>query len=206
VIAGLAFCVAALGAVIEYKSIKISQGIQRWLSHESEARPTVVEELDQYLSEFDEETKMTRLEAIGSIIGARMYQALRFSKMQGLSMDSKIQSRYDTEVHEAVKQKMPMETKIIYKIAEQLGFDLDEIIDRKELPQFLQALANNGIGVASISYILNSGNKQEVIIDGQASAFCPQIIRRRFGQGTSSVFVALTFCAKKSGFRFDKSV
>jgi len=62
-IAGLAFCVAALGAVIEYKSIKISQGIQKWLSHESEARPTVIEELDQYLSEFDEETKMTRLEA-----------------------------------------------------------------------------------------------------------------------------------------------
>jgi len=94
---------------------------------------------------------MTRLEAIGSVIGARMFQALRFSNMQSLSVDSKIQNRYDTEVHEAVKQRMPMETKILYKIAEQLGFDLDEIIDRKELPQFMQSLKNNGIGVASLA-------------------------------------------------------
>jgi len=41
----------------------------------------------------------------------------------------------------------PSSSAILYRIAEELGFDLDGIIDRKELPQFLQALANNGIGV-----------------------------------------------------------
>jgi len=46
---------------------------------------------------------------------------------------------------------MPIQTKILYKIAEQLGFNLHEIIDRKELPQFMQSLKNNGIGVASLA-------------------------------------------------------
>lgn len=144
-IAALAFCVAALGAVIEYKSIKISMGIQKWLEHESEARPTVIEELDTYLSDFDEETKMTRLEAIGSVIGARMFQSLRFSNMQEASVRSKIQNKYDEAVNDGIKRNMPPQYKVLFKIAKELGFDLDEILEAGELNEFINSLQKYGV-------------------------------------------------------------
>lgn len=151
IIAGLAFAITGFGVIIEWKSIKISRGIQRWLMHESEVaaierekQPSIVDEFDEYMSEYNEEAKMTRLEAWGAIIGKRLFEAMKFSNMQALSVDARSQNRYDDAIHEGMKKKMSPMMKLLFKAAEHFGLDLDDIIDRNELPEFIQGLQNNG--------------------------------------------------------------
>jgi len=150
IIAGLAFVVTIFNSFIELKSIRITQRIQDWLGHESEVaamerenQPSMVEQFDSYLAEYDEEAKMSKIEAIGALIGKGFFRSSKASAMQEASVDSRAFNKYDAKIQDAVKQQMPIGYKFLFKVAEELGFDLNEILDAGELTQFVDAAKKN---------------------------------------------------------------
>ena len=108
-------------------------------------RGTVGEQFGEWLmgTESDAEDAPTRLQALSAVVGASIAKTQRFSSMQELSVDSRAFNKYDGEIQEAVKKQMPIGYKFIFKIAEQLGFDLNEIMEAGELTQFINAAKNN---------------------------------------------------------------
>lgn len=94
-------------------------------------------------TETNEEGAPTRLEALSGVVGAAIARTSRFSAMQELSVDSRAINKYDGKIQEAVKKQMPIGYKFIFKIADQLGFDLNEILEAGELSQFIDAAKKN---------------------------------------------------------------
>lgn len=163
-IAWVALFIAAFGAIIEVLSIRaIDKRLQR--EHDYiENRGTVGEQFGEYLEETEDgkpagPENPTRLQAWSHIIGQTVFQSGRMSDMQAKSVGAKIQNRYDQEVREGVKHNMTPKMKMIWKIAEKLGFDPDEIIEKGELTEFLQALKNNGVDESFASSGGGSSNK-----------------------------------------------
>lgn len=105
-----------------------------------------IEHLDEYLMETPEGEEMTRLEALGHVIGTRMYEATRYAGMQVKSVDSRIQNRMDADVKAAIQDKMPPQFKIVKRIAEELGFDFDDILAANEVVPFMKSLKKHGAG------------------------------------------------------------
>jgi len=108
-------------------------------------RGTVGEQFGEWLleTETDDEGAPTRLEALSAIVGASIARTQRFSSMQELSVDSRAFNKYDAKIQEAVKKQMPIGYKFLFKVAEHLGFDLNEIMEAGELTQFVEAAKNN---------------------------------------------------------------
>lgn len=134
IVAFVALMVTLFGTTVELKSIKITREIQNWLGHESEAaairaeeQPTIIDQLHEYLSEPNEAGTATRLEEIGSTIGQRLFQANRFSEMQKLSVDSKVQNKMDNMVEAAVKKKMPTQLKVLQGILDYLEIPVNAL-------------------------------------------------------------------------------
>lgn len=148
VIACFAMMIACFGIIAELRQIQLTKGIQRYIMKEWEERKqtNLVEDLDEYLMETPEGEQMTRLEAIGTVLGNRMAQAARFGAMQVKSVDSRKQNRWDREVKDAIQDKMPPQYKIVKRIAEELGFDFDDILAADEVVPFMKSLKKHGAG------------------------------------------------------------
>lgn len=110
-------------------------------------RGTAGEQLGDWLTskESDEKDAPMMIDVLAARVGRMIFQTQKASDWQKMSVDSRIQNKYDDLVHDGVKKTMSPYHKLLYKIAEELGLNLDEIIDRKELPAFLNSLKNNGI-------------------------------------------------------------
>lgn len=98
----------------------------------------------------------TKLEAIGSIIGARMFKAARYSGMQEKSVTAKRQNFYDSAVSEGIQKQMPPKFKMLKKAAEYLGLDFDEILGANEVVPFMKSLDKNGLAAM---FTQNDGEK-----------------------------------------------
>lgn len=111
-------------------------------------RGTAGEQLGVWLTtkESDEKDAPMMIDVLAARVGRTVFQTQKASDWQKMSVDSRLQNKYDDLVHEGIKKTMPPMHKVLYKVAEEFGLNLDEIIDRKELPAFLQSLENNGIG------------------------------------------------------------
>lgn len=105
----------------------------------------MVNHLDEYLMETPEGEEMTRLEAIGNVMGTRMFEATRFSAMQSKSVDARTQNRYDSKVREAIQDKMPPQYKILRRVAEEIGFNFDDILMANEVVPFMNSLKKHGM-------------------------------------------------------------
>jgi len=108
-------------------------------------RGTVGEQFGDWLlgTETEEEGAPTRLETLSTLVGHSIARTQRFSSMQELSVDSRAFNKYDAKIQEAVKKQMPVGYKFLFKIAEHLGFDLNEILEAGELTQFVDAAKHN---------------------------------------------------------------
>lgn len=150
-LAATAFLIAFFGFIAEIRQIKITQGIQKYITEEWENRKehNLPKEIEAYFMEHEnpeDAESPTRLEAWASIIGATMYKGFKFGGMQAKSVDSKIQNRYDSQVREAIQDKMPPQYKIAKKVAEHLGFDFDDILEANEVIPFMKSLDKHGAG------------------------------------------------------------
>lgn len=151
-IAALAFFITSFGVVIEYKSIVISRGIQKWLMHESEAAALERDEQGNLGDQFEEwllrETevngvKMDNLGALTLRFSHGFAASMRGASMQENSVESRITNQYSKKIQEAVKQQIPVGYKFLFEIAKRLGFDLEEIMERGELTEFYNAAKAN---------------------------------------------------------------
>ena len=88
----------------------------------------------------------TNLEVLTDQVANRLIQHQKFSMMQGASVDARIANKYDAKVVEGLQKKMPLGWKFILKAADYLGFDIEEIMEKGELQQFLNALQRNEVG------------------------------------------------------------
>lgn len=156
IIAALAFFITSFGVVIEYKSIVISRGIQKWLMHESEVasiereeQGNIGDQLEEWmLRETDVDgVTMDNLGALTVRIGHNLSASLRGASMQEKSVTSRIQNKYDNIVHDGILKDMPIEIKLLKKAAEHFGIDFDEMLSKKEQLAFAQSLADNGINL-----------------------------------------------------------
>ena len=156
--------IAVFGIIAELRQIKLTRGIQEYIKKEWEARkdkPSIAEELDEYLlTEGEGEDAGTRMEAIGVMIGRGVSRSMRFAAMQGKSVDSKRQAFYDGKVSEGIKDSMPQKYKILMKVAERFGLDIEDIIGKEEMPLFLNSLQKRGIGSEMMGN--NPGSRQGV--------------------------------------------
>ena len=153
IIAALAFFITSFGVVIEYKSIVISRGIQKWLMHESEAASMEREEQGNIGDQLEEwmlrETKtedgrvIDNLSALTARIGHGFAASMRGASMQENSVESRITNQYSKKIQEAVKQQIPVGYKFLFEIAKRLGFDLEEIMEKGELTEFYNAAKAN---------------------------------------------------------------
>ncbi len=72
-------------------------------------------------------------------------------------MESRVTNQYNAKIQEAVKRKIPLGYKLLFKVANQLGFDLEEIMEKGELTEFYEAAKANRLD------LLLSGNPNEAI-------------------------------------------
>lgn len=145
-IAVFAILIACFGIIAELRQIQLTKGIQKYIMEEWEERKqtNLVEDLDAYLMEVPEGEEMTRLEAIGTVMGNRMYEATKYAGMQDKSVDARVQNRWDSQVKEAIQDKMPPQYKIIKRVAEELGFDFEDILAADEVIPFMKSLRKHG--------------------------------------------------------------
>ena len=161
IIAALAFFITSFGVVIEYKSIVISRGIQKWLMHESEAasierddQGNIGDQLEEWMlreTELPDGTKVDNLGALTRRIGHGISASLRGASMQEKSVDARIQNKYDLMVKDGIQQSMPFEVKILKKGLQRFGIDLDEVLNDGDWVPLTNALRKYGIEVPNLA-------------------------------------------------------
>ena len=141
----IAFLALIITSLIEVKSYKVTTRIQSFIEHEAEIRPTMTEDLEQWLTETEtiDGKEVSRLDIIGHKLGVAFASSMRFAGMQEKSVQSRVVNGYSEKIQDAVKQKMPIGYKLILEGARQVGFDLDDIMQKGELTEFLQAAREN---------------------------------------------------------------
>jgi len=146
-VAFAALLIAFFGALVEIYSIRaIDKRLQRehnWM----EERGTAGEQFGQWLLYKENEKDPTNIEVLADTVVSRLGEHQRFSSMQEASVDARIQNKYDAKVMEALKKQVPIGYRLLMKVAEQLGFDLEEIISSDELGPFLRSLQKYNIPV-----------------------------------------------------------
>jgi len=85
----------------------------------------------------------TRLEALTNLIGRTFYQSTHMADLQEGSVQSRVTNTYSEKIQAAVKQQVPLGYKLLFKIADQLGFNLEEIMEKGELTEFYNAAKAN---------------------------------------------------------------
>lgn len=103
----------------------------------------------------------TNLQVLTDMVVGRFIEHQKFSMMQEASVDSRIQNKYNVGVVEGLQKKMPIGWKFVIKAAEYLGFDIEEIMEKGELTQFVQALQKNEIGMLMGEMNPSSGEKRK---------------------------------------------
>jgi len=134
-----------LVGVIEIISVML---VNRRLSYEHDfmvERGTAGDQLGEWLTrkESDAEDAPMMIDVLAARVGRALFQTQRFSSMQEASVDSRMQNKWNSKVQEAVKRKMPIGYKLLFKVAEELGFNLEEIMEQGELTEFINAAREN---------------------------------------------------------------
>lgn len=109
-------------------------------------RGTAGEQLGEWLLYSEVEGEPKNIEVLTGMIATQLFKSQKFSSMQEASVDSRIQNKYNTQVVEGLQKKMPIGWKFILKAADYLGFNIEEIMEKGELTQFVRALEKNEIG------------------------------------------------------------
>ena len=118
-------------------------------------RGTAGEQLGVWLTtkESDAEDAPMMIDVLSARVSKMLFQSQRFSSMQEASVDSKAFNKYDGKIQDAVKKQMPIGYKLIFKLADELGFDLNEILEAGELTQFIDAAKKNRLDL-----LMGAGN------------------------------------------------
>jgi len=144
-VAFAALLIAFFGAIVEIYSIRaIDKRLQRehnWM----EERGTAGEQFGEWLLYRENEKEPSNIEVLADTVVSRLGEHQRFSAMQEASVDSRIQNKYDEKVMQALKQQIPIGYRILMKVAEQLGFDLEDIIEKDELAPFIASLQKHNV-------------------------------------------------------------
>lgn len=120
-------------------------------------RGTAGEQLGEWLLYSEVEGEPRNIEVLTGMVANQLFNSQKFSNMQAASVDSRIENKYDAKIVEGLKLKMPMGYKLILKACEYFGFDIEEIMEKGELSQLLNALRKNEVG-ALMGAEMNSGS------------------------------------------------
>lgn len=102
----------------------------------------------------------TNLEVLVSMFAQAYHKTVKFSGLQAASVNSRIANKYDAAIIAGLQKKMPIGWKLVLKGAEYLGFDIEEIMEKGELGQFLDAIKRNKLDeLFAMENVLPTGNK-----------------------------------------------
>lgn len=151
-----------LVGIIEIISVWL---VNRRLSYEHDfmvERGTFGDQLEEWLTrevDLPDGSKMDNLTAFSARLGQGFAASMRGADMQTKSVESRVMNNYSKKIQDAVKQKIPLGYKILFKVANQLGFDLEEIMEKGELTEFYNAA---------------KANRLDLLLQGNNGASSPQ--------------------------------
>lgn len=141
----VALLLAILVGMLEIVSILV---VNRKIDKEHDfmlERGTAGEQLGEWLVYREAEGEPTNIQVLTRLIASELHQTMKYSAAGKASVDARIQNKYDDQVMAALKSKVPVGYKILMRIAEELGFDLEGIIEADELGPWIASLNKAGV-------------------------------------------------------------